>query len=261
MSEAVKVERDPGIARVVLHRAEVLNALDLELARGLADAFEGLAVADEIRVVIVTGEGRGFCAGGDLGWVLRQPGGAAEAIHRLAGTFHRAITEIRRMRKPVVAAINGVAAGAGFSLALACDFRVMARNAVLRQAYSSAGLCIDGGGTFTLPRLVGAARALEIAALDPTIGAEQALQWGLVHRLADEGEALAAALDLAHDLLARSTSSFAQTKALIDRAFETPLEEQLEREREAIVACAASPDGQEGIRAFTEKRRPVFGGG
>lgn len=261
MSEAVKVERDAGIARVLLHRAEVLNALNLDLAQGLVDALEGLALDNEVRVVIVTGEGRGFCAGGDLGWALHQPNGAAAAIHQLAANFHRAIVEIRHMGKPVIAAINGVAAGAGFSLSLACDFRVMARNAVLRQAYSSAGLCIDGGGTFTLPRLVGAARALEIATLDPTINAEQALQWGLVHRLADEGEALSTALDLARDLQTRSISSFAQTKALLNRAFETPLEEQLEREREAIVACAASPDGQEGIRAFTEKRRPVFGAG
>jgi 2-(1,2-epoxy-1,2-dihydrophenyl)acetyl-CoA isomerase len=259
MSEAVKLEREGEIARVVLHRPEVLNALDLDLAQGLVDAVEAAALAGEIRVVVVTGEGRGFCAGGDLGWALRQPDGAAAAIHRLAGTFHRAVTQIRRMGKPVVAAVNGVAAGAGFSLALACDFRVMARGAVLRQAYSSAGLCIDGGGTFTLPRLVGAARALEIAALDPTIGAEQALEWGLVHRLADAGEAMAAALALAADLLQRSTSSFAASKALLDRAYQTSLEEQLEREREAIVACAASADGQEGIRAFTEKRRPVFG--
>lgn len=261
MAEAVRVEREAGIARVVLHRPDVLNALDLDVAQGLVDALGGVALADEIRVVVVTGEGRGFCAGGDLGWALRQPEGPAAAIHRLAGTFHRAITEIRRMGKPVVAAINGVAAGAGFSLALACDFRVMARNAVLRQAYSSAGLCMDGGGTFTLPRLAGAARAFEIATLDPAIGAEQALEWGLVNRLAGEGEALAAALELARDLLARSTSSFARTKALLDRAFETSLEEQLEREREAIVACAASADGQEGIRAFTEKRRPAFGKG
>lgn len=259
MPEAVQLEREAETARVVLHRPEVLNALDLDLAQGLVGALESVALADEVRVVIVTGEGRGFCAGGDLGWALRQPDGVASAIHRLAGAFHRAITEIRRMGKPVVAAINGVAAGAGFSLALACDFRVMARGAVLRQAYSSAGLCIDGGGTFTLPRLVGAARALEIATLDPTIDAEQALEWGLVHRLADPGQALAAALDLARDLLQRSTRSFAQSKALLDRAFQTSLEEQLEREREAIAACAASVDGQEGIRAFTEKRRPVFG--
>jgi 2-(1,2-epoxy-1,2-dihydrophenyl)acetyl-CoA isomerase len=183
------------------------------------------------------------------------------AFHILAAQFHLAIVEIRRMKKPVVAAINGVAAGGGFSLALACDFRVMDESAVLNQAYTSAGLCIDGGGTFTLPRLVGVARALEIAAFDKPISASRAGEWGLVTTVVAEGQALAEAVVMAQDLAHRSLNSFAWTKKLITDSFNTPFEAQIEMERAALEACADHPDGREGLRAFSEKRKPRFGQG
>lgn len=159
----------------------------------------------------------------------------------------------------VVAAVNGVAAGGGFSLALACDFRVMAASARLVQGYTSQGLAIDAGGTFTLPRLVGLARALEIAAFDEPIPADRALAWGLATRVVPDGEVVDEASAMAAALAGRSVHAFARVKRLLTDGFETPLEAQLEREREALVACAAHPDGLEGIRAFLEKRRPVFG--
>ncbi len=162
------------------------------------------------------------------------------------------------MDKPVIAAINGVAAGAGLSLVLACDFRVMSDVTFLRQAYTAAGLAIDGGGTFTLPRLVGSARALEIAAFDPAIDARRALEWGLVTRVVKEGLVMAEALAMAGDLMARSLTSFAWSKRLLRDSFERSLEVQLEREREAIATCAGLPDGREGIQAFIEKRKPAF---
>jgi 2-(1,2-epoxy-1,2-dihydrophenyl)acetyl-CoA isomerase len=177
----------------------------------------------------------------------------------LAAQFHLAILEIRRMKKPVVAAINGVAAGGGFSLALACDFRVMDPSAVLNQAYTSAGLCIDGGGTFTLPRLVGYARALEIAAFDQPISSSRALDWGLVTNVAADGQALVEAVAMAQDLAHRSLNSFAWTKKLITDSFNTSFETQIEIERAALEACADHPDGQEGLAAFAEKRKPRFG--
>jgi 2-(1,2-epoxy-1,2-dihydrophenyl)acetyl-CoA isomerase len=163
------------------------------------------------------------------------------------------------MKKPVVAAVNGVAAGGGFSLALACDFRVMDESAVLNQAYTSAGLCIDGGGTFTLPRLVGYARALEIAAFDKPISASRALDWGLVTTVVANGQALAEAVTMGRDLADRSLNSFAWTKKLITDSFNTPFEAQIEMERSALEACADHPDGQEGLKAFSEKRNPRFG--
>jgi 2-(1,2-epoxy-1,2-dihydrophenyl)acetyl-CoA isomerase len=162
------------------------------------------------------------------------------------------------MAKPVVAAVNGVAAGGGFSLALACDFRVMAESAVLRQAYSSSGLSIDGGGTFTLPRLVGCARALEIVAFDAPIPAQQAAAWGLATKVVADGAAVDEAVALAERVAAGSLHSYGRSKRLLGDAFGTPLEAHLEREREALAACGAHADGQEGLRAFVEKRKPEF---
>ena len=138
------------------------------------------------------------------------------------------------MCKPVIAAINGVAAGGGFSLALACDFRVLARTATLRQAFTSNGLCIDAGGTFVLPRLVGLARALEIAAFDEPITAEQAFAWGLVNRVVEPGQELTEAHAMARDLAKRSLHSFGWSKRLLTNAFETSLESHLEKEREGL---------------------------
>src|SRR5262249_53668232 len=157
------------VALVRLNRPAAFNAFDLDMAQSLAEQMIALASDRGVHAIVITGEGKAFCAGGDLRWASSFAQGSAAAFHELAARFHLAITEIRRMRKPVIAAVNGVAAGGGFSLALACDFRILARSAVLRQGYTSSGLCIDGGGTFTLPRLVGLARALEIAALDRPI--------------------------------------------------------------------------------------------
>jgi 2-(1,2-epoxy-1,2-dihydrophenyl)acetyl-CoA isomerase len=167
-----------------------------------------LAMDDSVSVLIISGEGKAFCAGGDLRWALDFPGGLAAAFHELAARYHQAIMEIVRMRKPVIAAINGIAAGGGFSLALACDFRVMAQSAKLRQGYTSNGLCIDGGGTFTLPRIVGLARAMEIVAFDKPISSGQALAWGLVTKVVEDGKVLEEAWKMAGELAERSLHSF-----------------------------------------------------
>jgi 2-(1,2-epoxy-1,2-dihydrophenyl)acetyl-CoA isomerase len=165
------------------------------------------------------------------------------------------------MQKPVVAAIHGAAAGGGFSLALACDFRVIENTARMIQAYTSNGLCIDGGGTFILPRVVGLARALEIAAFDEPISAEQALGWGLVTKVVDGGQALPEALSLVQKLAQRSVQSFGWSKKLLTDSFSNAFESQIEMERVGLCNCAQHPDGQEGLNAFAEKRKPVFGDG
>jgi len=259
MSEQVRVTRDGSVAVVLLDRPDAYNAQSPEMLGALVPHLMTLGSDESVRGVVITGAGKAFCAGGDLKWALGYPQGAPAAFHQLAGNFHLAITEIRRMRKPVIAAVNGVAAGGGFSLALACDFRVMARSAVLRQAYTSSGLCIDGSGTFTLPRLVGLARALEIAAFDQPIGAEQALAWGLVTRVVDDGTAREAALAMAHELARTSVNSFGWVKQLFTDSFDTSLETQIERERAGLAACAAHAEGREGLEAFTAKRKPRFG--
>ena len=260
MSELVELTHHNGIAEVALNRPQAFNAFNYDMVSQLADELTVLAGDDRVRAVILTGKGKAFCAGGDLKWALSHANGPAAAFHILAAQFHLAIVEIRRMKKPVVAAINGVAAGGGFSLALACDFRVMDESAVLNQAYTSAGLCIDGGGTFTLPRLAGYARALEIAAFDKPISASRALDWGLVTKVVADGKALDEAVAMARDLGGRSLNSFAWTKKLITDSFNTPFETQIEMERAALEACADHPDGREGLRAFSEKRKPKFTG-
>ena len=162
------------------------------------------------------------------------------------------------MGKPVVAAINGIAAGGGFSLALACDFRVMAESTVLRQAYTASGLSIDGGGTFALPRLVGLARALEIAAFDQPISSAQALAWGLVTKVVPDDTVIDEALSMLQGLAKSALHSFAWSKKLLTESLNNTLETQLELERQGISDCARHPNGQEGIKAFIEKRKPVF---
>jgi 2-(1,2-epoxy-1,2-dihydrophenyl)acetyl-CoA isomerase len=154
--------------------------------------------------------------------------------------------------------VNGLAAGGGFSMALACDFRVMARSAILRQAYTSNGLSVDGGGTYTLPRLVGLAKAMEILVFDRPIAAEQALAWGLVTELVEDGQALKRAMAMIQEIAKLPLSSFLASKKLLTDSFHTPFEHQIEKEREFLAWCANHPNGQEGINAFLEKRSPVY---
>lgn len=258
MTPPILAQRHGSILEIALNRPEAYNAFDLEMMVMLSEALANAGTDGDIKGVLLTGAGRAFCAGGDLKWISQQAGDAGSTLHRLAPQFHIAITEIRRMPKPVAAAINGIAAGGGFSLALACDFRVMAESAMLRQGYTSNGLSIDGGGTFALPRLVGLARALEIAAFDEPIPASRALEWGLVTKVAADDEVRKEALAMLEGLAKSALHSFAWSKRLFLESFNNTLETQLELERQGISACANHPNGQEGIKAFVEKRKPVF---
>jgi 2-(1,2-epoxy-1,2-dihydrophenyl)acetyl-CoA isomerase len=250
--------QDEGIAKLILNRPSVFNAFDHDMIEHFARHVIMLAVDDNVRGVVISGEGKVFCAGGDLKWVSEFPLGPSVAFHKLAASFHQAILEIRRMPKPVIAAINGMAAGGGFSLALACDFRIMARSATLRQAYTSNGLSIDGGGTFMLPRIVGLARALEIAGFDAPISSEQALTWGLVTRVVDDGHDLEEAVSMARKLSKGSLNSFGWSKQLLTDSFNSAFEAHIERERLGLCNCAEHPDGKEGVQAFVDKRKPNF---
>ena len=258
MTESVKITRDAEIACVRLNRPQAYNAFDRELVEGFAAQLITLAADPEVRALVICGEGKAFCAGGDLKYFLASPRGPARTIHEVASYFHQAIIEIRRMDKPVIAAVNGVAAGGGFSLALACDFRVMGESATLKQAYTSAGLSLDGGGSFTLPRMVGLARALEIVAFDRPISAQQAYEWGLATKIVPDAQVLAEAMNMAHELAGISLNSFGWAKRLLTDSFDSALEAHLERERRGLATCAAHADGQEGLKAFMEKRKPVF---
>ena len=258
MTGPVLTHQHGEILEIALNRPEAYNALNLDVMMMLSDSLASAATDDSIKGILITGKGKAFCSGGDLKWISQQAVDASSTLHKLAPQFHIAITEIRRMAKPVIAAVNGIAAGGGFSLALACDFRVMAESAVLRQAYTSSGLSIDGGGTFSLPRLVGLARALEIAAFDQPIASAQALAWGLVTKVVPDDKVMEEAMSMLQGLANSSLHSFAWSKRLLIDSFNNTLETQLELERQGISDCARHPDGQEGIKAFVEKRKPVF---
>ena len=258
MTNLILTHQHGEILEIILNRLEAYNALNLDMMVMLSDALTTAATDNTIKGIMITGKGKAFCAGGDLKWISQQDADASATLHKLAPQFHIAITEIRRMSKPVVAAINGIAAGGGFSLALACDFRVMAESAVLRQAYTSSGLSIDGGGTFALPRLVGLARALEIAAFDQPISSAQAVAWGLVTRVVLDDKVTEEAISILEGVAKSALHSFAWSKRLLTESFNNTLETQLELERQGISDCARHPNGQEGIRAFVEKRKPVF---
>jgi 2-(1,2-epoxy-1,2-dihydrophenyl)acetyl-CoA isomerase len=258
MAAPILVQQDGNILQITLNRPETYNALNLEMMSMLGEALSAAAVNSSAEGVLITGSGKAFCAGGDLRWISQQPEDAGSVLYRLAPQFHLSIVEIRRMKKPVVAAVNGIAAGGGFSLALACDFRVMAQSAALRQAYTSSGLSIDGGGSFALPRLVGLARAMEIMAFDLPISSAQALAWGLVTKVVPDAELLPEARAMLRTLSNSSLHSFGWSKELMTHSFSNSLETQLELERQGISACGTHPDGQEGIRAFVEKRKPSF---
>jgi 2-(1,2-epoxy-1,2-dihydrophenyl)acetyl-CoA isomerase len=258
MTNPILARQHGHILEIALNRPDVYNALNLDVMVMLSDSLATAATDDSIKGILITGKGKAFCAGGDLKWISQQSADASSTLHKLAPQFQMAITEIRRMGKPVVAAINGIAAGGGFSLALACDFRVMAESAVLRQAYTSSGLSIDGGGTFALPRLVGLARSLEIAAFDEPISSAEALAWGLVTKVVADDTVSDEATSMLQGLAKSALHSFAWSKKLLMESFDNTLETQLELERQGISDCAGHPDGQEGIRAFIEKRKPVF---
>ncbi|MGB8984582.1 MAG: enoyl-CoA hydratase/isomerase family protein [Anaerolineales bacterium] len=258
MDNPILTQQLGNLLEIVLNRPEAYNALNLDMMKMLGEVLSSAAADRSIQGVVITGTGKAFCAGGDLKWISQQTEEAGSVLYRLAPQFHLSIVEIRRMEKPVVAAVNGIAAGGGFSLALACDFRVIGQSAILRQAYTSSGLSVDGGGSFALPRLVGLARAMEIMAFDKPISPAQAFEWGLVTKVVPDDQVLTEALALLDELTKSSLHSFAWSKKLMTHSFNNTLETQLELERQGISDCAAHPDGQEGIRAFVEKRKPSF---
>ncbi len=257
--EFVLLSRRDAVATVTLNRPDVLNAIDLDTCRALRARLAEVARDPGVRAVVLTGGGRAFCAGGDLRFArAANPDRLGDSFLALTDVLHACVAEVRRMSKPVVAAINGPAAGAGFFLALACDLRVMGDGAYLKQSNTSHGLSVPAGGTFTLPRLVGLARALEITMLDEPIPAARALELGLVTRVAPHDRLPEEAFALAARAAAMPVGALGRVKQLMDEAFHSTLEEQLRSERREIAASADSGEGREGVAAFLEKRRPDF---
>jgi len=251
----VEVARDGAVQIITLNRPDVLNAFNRALHAGLRDALRQ-ARDVEVRAVVVTGAGRGFCAGQDL----TEFGETPDIGDALRATYHPNVLAIRALEKPVIAAVNGVCAGAGLSLACACDIRIAADSAAFVPGFVGIGLVPDSGGTYFVHRLLGASRAFEWMSSNRRLTAAEAHAWGLVSEVVETDALPARAAELAARYAAQPTRAIGMTKRLFDHADTATLEEQLELEAQLQAAATQSDDFREGVAAFLEKRPPSFSG-
>lgn len=256
MEPVLLVEPRDGWVKLTLNRPNRLNAFNDDLHLALATALGAAAADTTCRAVLLTGAGRGFCAGQDLAAVAAD-GDLASTIDRF---YNPLVRRLRALPKPVVCAVNGVAAGAGANIALACDIVLAARSAQFIQAFAKIGLVPDSGGTHVLPRLVGDARARALMLLGEPVKAEQAEAWGLIWRVVDDHALLTEAEALTAHLATQPTFGLALTKALLNASTTNPLDVQLDLERDAQARAGRTYDHAEGVRAFAEKRPPSFTG-
>jgi 2-(1,2-epoxy-1,2-dihydrophenyl)acetyl-CoA isomerase len=252
----VETTRDGAVLTITLNRPDVLNAFNADLHRALSAALTD-AQADDVRAVVITGAGRGFCVGQDLTEFREAAGDIGE---RLRGNYHPNILALRRLEKPVLAAVNGPAAGAGLSFACACDLRLAAASATFVPAFINIGLVPDSGGTYFVRRLLGTARAFEWMTSGRRLSAVEALAWGLVSEVAEDEKLAERAAERAAELAAMPTRGIGLTKRLFDHAEHATLEEQLELEAQLQTAATQTADFREGVDAFLEKREPRFEG-
>ena len=252
----VETSREGAVLTITLNRPDVLNALNAAAHKALGAALKE-ARADETRAVVLTGAGRGFCVGQDL-TEFREDAGEIGA--RLRGNYHPNIKAIRALEKPVIAAVNGAAAGAGLSLACACDLRIASDQATFVPAFVNIGLVPDSGGTFFVTRLVGQARAFEWLCSGRRLTAAEAEQWGVVSEVDQADTLTTRAAELARELAALPTRAIGMTKRLLDRAPTAGLDDQLEWEAQLQTAATRTKDFREGVAAFLEKRPPDFQG-
>jgi 2-(1,2-epoxy-1,2-dihydrophenyl)acetyl-CoA isomerase len=253
----ILVETHPGYRLITLNRPERLNALTLKMADALDAALDDAAADQDCRALLVTGAGRAFCAGQDLTAIV---GATAAEIGRLLDRYHPLVAKLRGLRMPVVGAVNGVAAGAGANLALACDIVLAARSASFVQAFARIGLVPDCGGTWLLPRLVGIARARALAMLAEPLPAATAAEWGLIWQVVEDDRLMGEAHALAARLAGAATVGLALTKRALEAAEGNDLAGQLDLEGRLQQEAAATSDHAEGVRAFLDKRPPVFRG-
>jgi 2-(1,2-epoxy-1,2-dihydrophenyl)acetyl-CoA isomerase len=258
---SVLVSLDAGVETITLNRPEKLNALNPEMHQRLREALERAASDAAVRVVLLTGAGRGFCTGQDLAERDVSPGAAPIDLSVSLGSHYNPL--VRRMRalpKPIVCAVNGVAAGAGANLALAADIVVAARSASFVQAFSRIGLVPDSGGTWFLPRMVGSARAMALALLAQPLSADDAEHWGLIWKSVDDDKLAAEAQSLAARLASGPTKGYGLIKRALLASAGNSLDAQLDLERDLQREAGLSEDYREGVRAFKEKRDPRFQG-
>jgi 2-(1,2-epoxy-1,2-dihydrophenyl)acetyl-CoA isomerase len=252
----VETSRDGAVLTITLNRPEVLNALNTAMHTALAAALTE-AADPEVRAVVLTGAGRGFCVGQDL---TEFQEAAGDIGARLRSSYHPNVLAIRQLEKPVIAAVNGAAAGAGLSIACVCDIRLAADSASFVPAFINIGLVPDSGGSYFVTRLLGYARAFEWMTSGRKLTSAEAQAWGLVSEVVEDDDLSARTADLAAQLAAMPTRGVGMTKRLFDQALNNTLEEQLELEAESQAAATETEDFKEGVAAFLEKRKPRFTG-
>ncbi len=249
-----------GIATITFNRPEAANAMSPLCAQEFNDASLRIEGDADIRCVVLTGAGKMFCAGGDLAAFSAAGDGARKLLLEMTGDLHLAISRLSRNAAPVIGAINGTAAGAGFSLVMFCDLAISAESAVYTMAYTNAGLSPDGSSTFFMPRKIGDRRCRELMLTNRVLNANEALEWGVVNRVVPDAELMAETMVLAGKLASGPTQAFGQVKSLLNGSFDQSLETQMELEARGIADMITTADGQEGLDAFLHKRKPEFKG-
>jgi 2-(1,2-epoxy-1,2-dihydrophenyl)acetyl-CoA isomerase len=262
--ETIDVQIDGEIGTLTLNRPDSLNAMSPELIGELLTAASWLADRAPLRALIVTGAGRAFSSGGDVTWfkegVDSEEYDLPSSVRRGADVLHQAIVDFRRIPYPVIGAVNGVAAGAGFSLALMCDTRIASEEAAFVCAYGRIGASPDGGMTYFLPRMVGPARAVELLLNDPVLSAEAAEEMGIVAEVVPADELMDRAREKAQKLAAKAPHYVRMSKRLVAESLDNTLADHLQLERHGIADSMATDDLREGVTAFFEKREPTFTG-
>ena len=256
--ETILLEKSDGVAKITLNRPDAANGINLQMAKELLSAAICCDDDSEVRAVLITGTGKMFCAGGDLKSFACAGDSMGSLLQELTVYLHGAITRFARMNAPVIIAVNGTAAGAGFSLAVAGDLVLSAESAKYTMAYTAAGLSPDGSSSYFLPRLIGMRKTQELMLTNRRLSAQEALEWGLINRVVANDELQAEAEALAKKLAKGPTLAFAAVKKLLQLSFNNGLETQLDLEAQSIAAMTKLKDGKEGIAAFMEKRAPEF---
>ncbi|SCW90446.1 2-(1,2-epoxy-1,2-dihydrophenyl)acetyl-CoA isomerase [Sphingobium faniae] len=256
----LRFERDGAVAVIAINRPQAGNAIDVTMSRELLHAAIACDRDDSVRAVLLRSEGKLFSAGGDIGAFVGAGDKMPDLISEETAYLHAAVARLARMDKPLVVAVQGFAAGAGFSLAMLGDIVMAGKAAQFTLAYTAIGLTPDGGASWLLPRLVGYRKAQEMILLNRRFGAQEALDIGLLTQVVEDEDLLTRALEIAHQLAAGPTRAFGRCRDLMLGCFGETLETHLEREARGIVASAGERDGKEGVRAFLAKAKPEFTG-